>query len=44
MLFEMYQGTVQILMMLKVLFTQDSEVEDLFVMLLPALNQSVLQQ
>ena len=28
--FEMYQGIVQILMMLKVLFTQDSEVEDLF--------------
>ena len=30
MLFEIYQDKVQILLMLKVLFTQDSEVKDLF--------------
>ena len=28
--FEIYEDVVQILLMLKVLFTQDSEVEDLF--------------
>ena len=28
--FEIYEDMVQILMMLKVLFTQDSELEDLF--------------
>ena len=28
--FEIYEATVQILLMLKVLFTQDSEAEDLF--------------
>ena len=30
LLFEIYEDMVQILLMLKVLFTQDSEVEDLF--------------
>ena len=28
--FEIFEGTIQILLMLKVLFTQDSEVVDLF--------------
>ena len=36
--FEINEDMVQILLMLEVLFTQDSKVEDLFCVLLPALN------
>ena len=36
--FEIDEDMVQILLVLEVLFTQDSEVEDLFCGLLPALN------
>ena len=36
--FEISEDLVQILLMLEVLFTQDSKVEDFSVVLLPALN------
>ena len=36
--FEINEDMVQILLVLEVLFTQDSEVEDLSVVLLPALS------
>ena len=36
--FEINEDMVHILQMLEVLFTQDSKVEDLFCVLLPALN------
>ena len=36
--FEINEDMVQILLMLAVLFTQDSKVEDLSVVLLPAMN------
>ena len=36
--FKINEDMVQILLMLEVLFTQDSKVEDLSVVLLPALN------
>ena len=38
--FEINEDMVQILLMLEVLFTQDSKVEDLFCGLLPALNSA----
>ena len=36
--FEINEDMVQILLMLEVLFTQDSKIEDLSVVFLPALN------
>ena len=42
--FEIYEDMVQILQMLKVLFTQDSEAEDLLCGVLQAQTQPVLQQ